>query len=543
MVHASNKAGTRLVGVFRVALRLVVATHWLLLVMPPALGQYQGGITIDDDTGWYFERGTPVPMPGKIVIAPKARYVKQMQSVGPDKCIPPNESWKLVAESQSQCWYEVPGQQGPGDSAWQTSDGIASCQDQGGGSFYCEIRKLLGPLQIAIDVWRVFKARVPGQVVPGCTPQQDLLFCRGESRVIGSPGQSPPAGESPLPDDGATGDPPQTDQRPPGGQERSDDPDCLPAVDRQTIQRLLKERNDIVSTLAAGGYMTDLTLRTFGKLMAARLHHLTEPNEGLAVRTARWAQRQWEYAPEAVVHAAEAVTTYMTNNVEANHRYLYGQVQTRVKAAEESLKRKLREPHITIAQAADALLVGKLSGTGANVCRWTERKVAQYTKKADQALDGTRRYKRIQEMEPPPTAVCGSAREDCFWQTLANATGDRSYLLRQKGPAWSDVYEKLKQHFGGPNAKDPMTGREGDLQLIAEGIPVDVEPAEFGDVLGKLPDKSEGMAFVIRQDGSSHVVNYAKLGGSHLFWDNQEERSVTESMIKEVRKLRWYRYK
>ncbi|HEY7318834.1 MAG TPA: hypothetical protein VIE89_14765, partial [Candidatus Binatia bacterium] len=69
-----------------------------------------------------------------------------------------------------------------------------------------------------------------------------------------------------------------------------DESDCLPQIDAQELERLKAERNDLVRSLAGAGYVTDLTLQTMGKLIVARLHHLTEPNEGIVSRTLRDAQ-------------------------------------------------------------------------------------------------------------------------------------------------------------------------------------------------------------------------------------------------------------
>lgn len=47
---------------------------------------------------------------------------------------------------------------------------------------------------------------------------------------------------------------------------------------------------------------------------------------------------------------------YLTNNNEANHRYLYGQVQVGIDNADQALEQMLRNPHVTIATVADGLL-------------------------------------------------------------------------------------------------------------------------------------------------------------------------------------------
>ena len=322
--------------------------------------------------------------------------------------------------------------------------------------------------------------------------------------------------------------------------------DCLVPVDPQMLERLRGERNVLLREMAGGGYMVDLTLTAMGKLIAARLQHLADRNpdnyplEGIVTRT----QGAVQNAPAAVVDAGKAVATYLTNSNEANHRYLYSQVQVGIDNADQALQQMLRNPHVTIATVADGLLVGRATGATGTVCRQlTARQIAQVKNKIDEAREGAKRLKRLQEMNPP-TAVCGLRREDCFWQTLANATGDRSYLLRQQGVAsWDEVFDTLKRHFGGAKAKDPLTRRAGDLQMIAEGKPVFVNRGEFSNVLRDLPDNSEGMLFILRTDGSSHVFNLAKFAGRSLYWDNQAQSSDIAKLFAGVQNVKWYRYK
>ena len=157
----------------------------LVLVAIPSAAQYGGSVSVDDNTDWYTKRGEPADLPGRIVYMPKARYVKQMQEVGPDQCIPPNASWKLVAQNDTHCWYEVPQAKGPNDEAWKTGDGVASCHDQGGGTLYCEVRKIIDGVGLVIDVWRAVKNRFPGQpTMPGCTATGGVQLCPGKRQVL-----------------------------------------------------------------------------------------------------------------------------------------------------------------------------------------------------------------------------------------------------------------------------------------------------------------------------------------------------------------------
>lgn len=109
--------------------------------------------------------------------------------------------------------------------------------------------------------------------------------------------------------------------------------------------------------------------------------------------------------------------------------------------------------------------------------------------------------------------------------------------------SWDEVFDTLKRHFGGAKAKDPMTRRAGDLQMMAEGKPVFVTRGEFSNVLSDLPDNSEGMVFILRTDGSSHVFNLAKFAGRPLYWDNQGRSSDIGELFAKVQNVKWYRYK
>jgi hypothetical protein len=324
-----------------------------------------------------------------------------------------------------------------------------------------------------------------------------------------------------------------------------DESDCLPQIDAQELERLKAERNDLVRALAGAGYVTDLTLQTMGKLIVARLHHLTEPNEGIVSRTLRDAQSVIEYAPENVVKAGEVVAKYLTTDNAANHRYLYGQVEMAVKKAEEGLKQTLRNPQIMIATAADSILVGKATGAAGTVCRqWTAQKAAQLKSKIDETRKAGKVVKQINKPEFPK-AFCGPAQgpEDCFWQSLVTATGDRSYLLKKTKATDAEVWAKLRAHFGGANAKDPLTGRPGDLAMIAEGRPVPVTPEEFAKVLRDMPENSEGMVFIGRPGADGHVVSLAKFRGSYFLWDTQQRTSNMDIIFAGGENISWYRYK
>jgi hypothetical protein len=323
-------------------------------------------------------------------------------------------------------------------------------------------------------------------------------------------------------------------------EETKDDSDCLPQIDPHVLTLLEAERNDTVKTLAGGGYVATLFVKTLMKFQAAHLHHLTEPNEGLLSRTTRTVQRSLDRAPETVVQAGRAVAQYLTNDKASIHRYLYGQVEMAIQKAEKDLKQRLRNPHITLAEIADSFLVGKATGT---VCHWTEVRVMQLRAKIDKAQRASKRLRASEDVKPPGSSSCGPRREDCFWRTLQNATGDPSYLLRKDMPTWEEVHDKLKQHFGGANAKDPLTRRPGDLQKIAEGRPVAVTTDDFAKVIDRMPNNSEGIVFIVRDDGSSHVFNVAKFAGNYMFWDDQVRSSNMDILFAGVKTLKWFRYK
>lgn len=137
--------------------------------LPPEL---QGHIFNNQDLAWFNGPRTPIPPPNHTVIAPKARIVKQMQSLGPDQCIPPNPSWSLLEEYKIQCLYEVPDSSKEGAEAWKFDNGAASCSPQGGNQLHCVVRKLEKGVQLAAtiveEVWIATKRQfTPPNFVQG----------------------------------------------------------------------------------------------------------------------------------------------------------------------------------------------------------------------------------------------------------------------------------------------------------------------------------------------------------------------------------------
>jgi hypothetical protein len=105
------------------------------------------------------------------------------------------------------------------------------------------------------------------------------------------------------------------------------------------------------------------------------------------------------------------------------------------------------------------------------------------------------------------------------------------------------VYAKLKQHFGGPKTKDPLTGRPDDFQKMAEGQPIPVSVEDFGKIINRMPNNSEGMVFITREDGSAHVFNLAKFAGTYMFWDGQVRSSNMDILFAGTKTIKWFRYK
>lgn len=326
--------------------------------------------------------------------------------------------------------------------------------------------------------------------------------------------------------------------------EVKDDSDCLPKIDSHVLVQLEGERNEILKTLAGGGYMTALTLKTYAQLLAAHLHHLTEPNEGLLVRTAHTMQRSAERAPEAVVQAGKAVAQYFADDTATNHRHLYGQVEKAVQRAEKEIKQKLQNPHITIAEIADSFLIGKATGT---VCHWTSTTVVKLKKKADRAQEASKRLRETARAEPPTGSYCGVGqdKEDCFWKAMVNATGDPSYLKKTHAADMGrEIVPELRMRFGGANAKDPLTGKPWHKILLVQGIPIPVSQDEFVDILYKrAPDGFEAIAFVDKPGQTGHIFSVAKLKGEVFFWDNQQKTTNLDIMMMGGSDLRLYRYK
>ena len=237
--------------------------------------------------------------------------------------------------------------------------------------------------------------------------------------------------------------------------------DCLPQVDPAVLERLRNEKNALLRTLAEGGYATDLTLSAMGKLIAARLQHLTEPNEGIAVRTLRQGQSAAEHAPETVLRASQAVADYLANDNAANHRYLYGRVQTAIQSAEQDLRQRLRNPHVAIATIADELLVGKFTGAGGTVCRqWSAAKVTQLKNKIAQSQQAAQRAKAaVKEQTEMPSIKCAwGGDNDCMAQSMAydkrRETGypwtadNFNWRQSDQRPSWPEAHARVRALYG-----------------------------------------------------------------------------------------------
>ena len=329
----------------------------------------------------------------------------------------------------------------------------------------------------------------------------------------------------------------------------SDEPDCLPPIDAAVLRDIQAERNQILAFLASGGAAVNLNLDTIGKVAAARLQHMTEPNEGIPIRTARQVRSTFEHAPESIVKAGEAVAKYLTNNSAANHRLLYGQMQAAISRAEADLKQMLRNPHITIATVADTVLIGKLTGAAGTVCRqYSATKITQLKNKIEETRQAGKVVTQIKK-DGSPNPICGQVDpdggRDCAWQAMAVATGDRSWFLRKDPPTPEQFYPILEQHFGGDKAKHPMTRRPGALQSMAAGRPVPVTQDEFVQLLHDMPDGSEYMVWLHRPLGSiDHIATLAKIGRvPPLLWDNQLKTSNLDVIFADGRSLSVYRYK
>ena len=378
------------------------------------------------------------------------------------------------------------------------------------------------------------------------------------------PGNNPPSG-TPYQDEITTAGP---------SPENQDDSDCMPQVDPQVLERLKNEKNEVLRMLAGGGYATDLTLTAMGKLIAARLSHLTEPNEGIAVRTWRQAQSALDNAPAAVVNAAQATAAYLANDNAANHRYLYGQVQRGVQLAEQDLKQKLRNPHITIAKIADSLLVGKLTGAAGSMCkRWGADKLAQFKNKIAEARKAKQTFGSVQDntnqfaqtaqnltrptgngqiqprprpsgppdVGPPPLApipefpnmrIPPTCYENQCWpnvQAVDEYWKTGQWLEpRPRGYPWAEelsdlstpnslIRRDLQRKHGGANALDPGHG-PGGLQIMAAGDAVTSSKAQIESALRALGPGKQGYVFVEWQQQvgnelvkASHVVNVRTL--------------------------------
>jgi hypothetical protein len=360
------------------------------------------------------------------------------------------------------------------------------------------------------------------------------------------------------------------------GQELQD-AECIAPVDPQVLEALRNERNEALRTMAGMGYAADRILAAMGKLIAARLQHLTEPNEGIAVRASRAASDAAAKAPPAVVEAGKAIAAYLTNDNAANHRYLYGRAIAAINGAEQALKQATRNPHVTLATIADELLIGKATGIGGAACRWGSGQAAEFANKVGEARKAkqtvacmntnakelaefqrgiqtqTGAQPRPQSSGPPPVGPPPMTRlpqplssgipptcyqnqcwlnvqaVDHYWKTGQwIEPRPRGYPLIEELsdlPSLDPLHIKrdLKAKHGGDKAVDPGHGSCG-LQAHAEGVPV---PSSKQQIEQAIEPGRQGYVFVDWEQTignkvvkGQHVVNVRGLrDGTVEFFD------------------------
>ena len=244
-----------------------------------------------------------------------------------------------------------------------------------------------GVLRFAVPAVFLLFADLPGQIAdahhcPGEPerPAKPNHSCRTRTQTIhtGEPGTTHPGGN-------------------PGRRGESRPEDCIAPIDPEMVEKIQSERNEVLRALAGGGYATERTLVAMNKLIAARLQHMTDPNEGILVRTSRAAGEAAVNAPQEVVKAAKAVAAYLANDNAANHRHLYQQAQAAMKSAEQALKDQLRNPHVTLATVADEVLVGKATGMAGNMCRAGAAKAIDLTREFNEARKAKQTLGRMSE--------------------------------------------------------------------------------------------------------------------------------------------------
>lgn len=222
----------------------------------------------------------------------------------------------------------------------------------------------------------------------------------------------------------------------------------------------------------------------------------------------------------------QTITDYLLNSNEENHRILY-------KAAENALHEAKKNPARFCGKNLPNVLP---TAAAAAKLRMTKR-----------LIDGSEVAKDVFKTSSDFSgAKCYGGAEDCFWKSMASATGDNSYLLRTKAALKEEVYDHLKKRFGGSSAKDPLTPperRASDLKSMVEGVPIPVTPDEFVDILNSAPDNYKALVFVDNGPGTTgHVFEVAKFKGRIFFWDTQGKTSNLDIITAGYSQISIFRY-
>lgn len=308
--------------------------------------------------------------------------------------------------------------------------------------------------------------------------------------------------QNPVPPPGCPNAPPPTNGNPnsPRLNAGTSHTDCLPQPDPRTKQQLEREAYDAVHTLAACGQQCDIMLTTMGKLTAARLVQMTQPTEGIAVRTAR-------ALPDVVNQAISATVTYLANDNGANHRMLLQQAQNAIAAANRQLQQAQRNPAATLGTVADSALWGQATSGAVGMCEASAVRLKALGDKINEARKAAQVAKQLEDRAKgfgrgspgPRCSARGNGNGNGTWTGQGGGETPREAPVPGTGPS----------RAGGPLAANPLGGNENCVpvsiagaKMEATGKPysaVDIslssEKPSYGDVFQMLRENFGDKSF------------------------------------------------
>ena len=273
----------------------------------------------------------------------------------------------------------------------------------------------------------------------------------------------------------------------------------VPPVEEQAALR--RTGIELLDTLAGGGQQTSLFLEHASRATLAGIAQLLHPAETVE----RWA-----------------------GDIGAVVEFLGNQDPTKWVAlrdgAEAAMDHARRSPASFLGDQAGAYLAGRVAMplTTVKACRLDPNAARALSQKAAKTQRAAKTAARVNKNAKVPgnQPPCGlQDKDDCFWRSMRDATGDKTFDKMINGPgvgSWPEVFQYLKKYFSGrvPNAADPASHVTGipSIRTLDQILTQDL--ARKG---------SEGMIFVRFKNGKNHVFMGANLTGTPGLFDDQKQ--------------------